>query len=330
MKKCILISSNFYFPTSISETYNNTMITLRRLILLPDLHRLNLETSCVLDILRSNHIANRQHVELVIIGIKLSELEPEDRSTHERQHSHGAIVPDKKGISAERDKCLTNSSRDSRHEEGESLNKGSHVARGFGESVFERRDASEDLRDGDENISTGLSPDIDVDCWASHGTVAAERSGEETRGVVPAHRFLVDVVLDDGCPDHGQSAGVETCSDFLDGAEVDLHLSQDRVEPEIADWDEDDECEGIEVGEDVIGETVQGHNSGLRGKVVVQLVVGDPVKWIPQENGTSCESTLDLIDPLVVEGHPGWSARWLNCGWLHEFPEGAIIQALIC
>ena len=40
--------------------------------------------------------------------------------------------------------------------------------------------------------------------------------------------------------------------------------------------DQDDQCEGVEVIDDVVGYTVSHHGGSLGGHVVVQLVVCDP------------------------------------------------------
>jgi hypothetical protein len=49
-----------------------------------------------------------------------------------------------------------------------------------------------------------------------------------------------------------------------------------RVDGEIAERDEDDYGEGVEVGEDVVGRTVYCQCGGLGDEVVVDLVVGEP------------------------------------------------------
>lgn len=67
----------------------------------------------------------------------------------------------------------------------------------------------------------------------------------------------------------------------------------------------------------------------MGGQVVVELVVGDPVQRIPAKDGACSKSTANFINPLVVEGHPGRTARRFNCRRLDSFPESAIIQMLV-
>lgn len=111
-------------------------------------------------------------------------------------------------------------------------------------------------------------------------------------------------MLDDSGPDHGGAAGEETGGDPLDGGEADSLLAQGGVDEEIADGDEDDQREGIQVGENVVGNAVQRHGGGLRGQVVVDLVVGDPVEWVPEEHAAGVPATADFVNPGVVESHP--------------------------
>lgn len=85
---------------------------------------------------------------------------------------------------------------------------------------------------------------------------------------------------------------------------MDLHLSQKRIEPEITDGDENDKCKGVEVGQDIVWQTIQLHDGSLRRKIVVQLVICKPVKREPAEDGASSEATAYFIDPSIVEGHP--------------------------
>ena len=108
--------------------------------------------------------------------------------------------------------------------------------------------------------------------------------GFGARSIGPAFGLLVDVCLDDASPDHSRRASVEAPRNLLDGREVDLHLSQPGPEEKVTDENQDDECEGVEVGEDVVGEAVESHDSGLGGEVVVQLVVSEPVNGVPQED----------------------------------------------
>lgn len=130
-------------------------------------------------------------------------------------------------------------------------------------------------------------------------------------------------MLQDGGPDHGCHAGEETCGDLLDGAKIDAGLAKSRIEEDVAEWNENDERERIEIVKDVVWKAIQRHRRGLCDQIVVELVVGDPIQWIPAENRASLETSADLIHKCIVEGHPSWATGWLDVGWLCVLPEHA-------
>lgn len=83
-------------------------------------------------------------------------------------------------------------------------------------------------------------------------------------------------MLDDGGADHGEGGEHEAKGHALDGSEADVGFAEGRVQEVVHDGDEDDEGDGVEVGDDVVGDAVALHGGGLRGEVVVHLVVGEP------------------------------------------------------
>lgn len=128
-------------------------------------------------------------------------------------------------------------------------------------------------------------------------------------------------MLDDSGPDHGSGTGHEPKRHPLDWSKVDTHATETGVDNAIANWDEDDEGKRIEVGEDIVGQTMRGHGSGLGRQVVVQLVVGEPVDGEPAEDGAGLETTLDFVNPLVIEGNPGRALALDKLAGLGTFPE---------
>jgi hypothetical protein len=91
--------------------------------------------------------------------------------------------------------------------------------------------------------------------------------------VVSARAVFVDAGLDDDASlYHGCGAGVETTCDLFDGRKVDPEVADSRIDKKVKNGDKNEECKGVEVGEDVIGDTIQPHDSCLRGQVVVDLL----------------------------------------------------------
>lgn len=123
--------------------------------------------------------------------------------------------------------------------------------------------------------------------------------------MVSARIALVDIMLRDSCPDHSRGTGHEAPEDLLERRELDTNAGEEGVElrrtvrrldpgqdgegmgdgrtyEEIAEGDEDDEGEGVEVVDDVVGNAVSDHGGGLGGQVVDDLVIREPCKFTAQ------------------------------------------------
>ena len=159
-------------------------------------------------------------------------------------------------------------------------------------------------------IRTRLDPNVD-------GTLALFASVR----AVAARVSFVNVVLNNSAPDHGQAPHKKATSNTLQRCEVDLHFSLPGVNEAIEDRNEDDERDGIQVGDDIVGNTIEFHGSGLRCQVVEDLVVREPVKREPQEHTASLETTADLINPCVIEIHPCGTVAVGVARWLSTVPE---------
>lgn len=264
----------------------------------------------------SAQVTDGQHVELVFLGVELAVSEPEADAADEGDDGHGAVVPNEQRVRGQRVEGLANGRRDGRHEKGEGGDERTHVLWGLAETVFERGDGGEDFRNGDEHISAGLRPNVDRNVVARGGLVAA-------LGV------LVDVGLDHARPNHGHAAHEKTGRDLLDGREFDSHLAEARVDDHVANRNQNDEREGVQVRNNVVGDAVQGHGRGLRRQVVVQLVVREPVQGVPKEHLASLPTTANFIDPGIIKDHPLGPILRRNARGLQVVPKGAVMQALV-
>lgn len=106
-----------------------------------------------------------------------------------------------------------------------------------------------------------MNPNVEVD----------EGLGFASRRVLAADRALVDEGLGDTGEDHGDRSAHESGKDLLDRGKVDTGAAEGRVDKEIEDRDEDDQCEGVQVVEDIVGETVSVEEGSLRSQVVVDF-----------------------------------------------------------
>jgi len=63
------------------------------------------------------------------------------------------------------------------------------------------------------------------------------------------------------------------------------------------------------------------HGVGLRGEVIVDLIIGYPIEWIPEEDRASLETSSNFVNPLIIESHPFGAAGGIDVGWLDSLPE---------
>ena len=194
-----------------------------------------------------------QHIQLILIAVQLPIHNPKAHPAHKTQYRANPIIPHQQRIIGKIHKRLSERRADRRHKQVKAHHKTAHVAGGFGERVFQRGDAREDFRNSNEDVRACLRPDVDFD------------DGVAGSSVVAAVGLPVDILLEDGGPDHGCCAGEKPERDFLDGGEVDAHFPQARVDEAVDDRDQDDQSEGVEVGEDVVGDVVERHSGRLRG-----------------------------------------------------------------
>ena len=101
----------------------------------------------------------------------------------------------------------------------------------------------------------------------------------------------VDVVLNDGGPNHTSRCAHESQSDLPDRSESDALLAEPGIDEQIADRDEHDQGDRIKLSDDLGRYASVLHSVGLRGEVVVELIVADPVERVPQEDRASFEPT---------------------------------------
>ncbi|VUC28694.1 unnamed protein product [Clonostachys rosea] len=208
-------------------------------------------------------------------------------------------VPHKQGISRETNESLADGSSKCGHEKTDRLDHGAHVLGRLGIGILERGDGTENLGESHENVGSRLYPN-----GYGSGRAGLARSVPATLGL------SVDVILNNGGPEHGGRAGVETAGDLLDGGEADVQFTKRGVEALVADDDEQNERYGLQHKNDIVGDTVASQNGGLRDEIVAQLNVAEPEQGIPHEDAAGLEATAKLVDPSIIKGHPDGAVLW--------------------
>lgn len=258
-----------------------------------------------------------QHVKDVLVLVGRTLVDPEQDTTDESQDSNDTVVPHEQGVLGQRDKGLTDGVGERGHEVPVRGDERTHVLGSLGEGEFQTGDGGEDLGETDKHVGDSLGPHVD---WRRVITAVH---------LVAAGARLVDVVLDNSCRDHSERGKHETECNALDGGEADAGLAERGVEEVVNDGDEDNQGDGVEVGDDVVGDTVTGHGGSLGGKVVVHLVVRQPVQGNPSEAGAGAQTTGNLVDPGVVELHPCGLAV-AEVARLNILPEALALEGLAC
>lgn len=149
--------------------------------------------------------------------------------------------------------------------------------------------------------------------------MVSESSDSGIEGCLDLH-----VCLNNCGPDHSGGAGEETSCDPLDWREFDACFAESGIYENVANGDQDDEGKRVQVGEDIVWHAMQSHGGGLGREIVVDLVVGQPVQGVPEENFAGGPSAGDFIHPGIVELHPSGFGSGRHVGRLSAAPEGAV------
>lgn len=190
-------------------------------------------------------------VPLVLLLVEVLEAEPEADAAGGGDDGDGAVVPDPVGVAGERGPGLAQGGRDGGHGEIDAHDDRLHVVGRLGEGVLVRGGVCEDLGQAHEDVGEALGPDVD-------GSDALL-----VRGVLAAGGHLVDVVLHHGGGDHGHGGEAEAEGHALQRGEVDADLAEAWVHEAVQDGDHDDDGDGVEVLDQIVGGAVQLHGRGL-------------------------------------------------------------------
>ena len=110
----------------------------------------------------------------------------------------------------------------------------------------------------------------------------------------------VDDVLNNGGVCEADGSEEETNGDAGNRLELDLELAEDGVNHHVEDRDEHNDRDGVKVLHQIVGHTVALHLTGLGNEVAGELRVADPEDGVETEDLASHESTLQLLDEVVV------------------------------
>jgi len=130
-----------------------------------------------------------------------------------------------------------------------------------------------------------------------------------------AWAHLVDIVLKNTCVDHRSTNDHEASRNALNGAEVDAFSAEEWVNNVIEDGNEDDDRDGVQILDQVVGRAVQRHRRRHRTEVAFILRVAEPKYRGPQEDLTRRDGTGHFADEIIVPGEVLWTSRIRVGGW---------------
>jgi hypothetical protein len=91
----------------------------------------------------------------------------------------------------------------------------------------------------------------------------------------------------------------------------------------------DDDGNGVKVGENVVGNTAELHGGAHLSQVGVHLTVCKPEDGYPEEDGAGSETTSNFVNPGVIEVVPLGRGRTQN-GRLDSGPHVTVVPVLVC
>src|SRR5271154_21166 len=92
--------------------------------------------------------------------------------------------------------------------------------------------------------------------------------------------------LNPSCVSHRSSSKHESKVDASNRTELDANLAESGVYTQIHDGDKDDECERIDVLQEVVRNPMTFHFTGLRNQIVQHLIIAHPVNRKEKEDST--------------------------------------------
>lgn len=190
-------------------------------------------------LVRGTEVSSGEQVEglLLLIGLVVGPVE--EGTGTEGDDGDTAVVPDEMGVVGQRRESLGKSSGEGSGEALDTHDERPHVLGGLGVSILERRHGGEDLGNGDQDVDTSHSPDVDGGLVIGILGVIVSRS---LVAVVCQSMSLfvalenLHVVLEHGSPEHSKTTEDETGADLLDGGEVDVVLAQKGVNEQVKDY----------------------------------------------------------------------------------------------
>ena len=244
-------------------------------------------------------------IHLLFILVVMVESEPESDSSGESKARNTGIHPQNLGVDEDGDECFVERGAEGVREEVQALDEGFHARWGFGVGVFETGHGDEDFGDADEEVCWGLDGDVDV-VWQL--CAVGCNASLAVQGRLEAWSRLVDQSLDTSSVGEREGSQDETDRDASHWSQLIAGTAHERVDDAVEDWNEDKDGDWVEVLHLVVWHAMALHLSSLSYKVGRKLAVADPEDWVEHEDLAGTESTVELVDEVIVPWDSAGSA----------------------
>ena len=269
-------------------------------------------------------LASSNGIKVVLLPIVSVENHEEDGSNDPGDDSEGTVEPDKLLLGVDIDQGKVEDGGEGILELRERSDNRLHTNGSLSEGVFVGGDGSEDLGHADHDIWTSDNPDVD---GSRVGLTSLVFTGGGSDALSSARRALGDVGLEDGGVDHGETSDEEASIHTFDGGEVDVASAEEGVDQVVEDRDHDDDTDRVQVLDQVVGSSFEGHASSGGSQVSINLGVAEPEERHEEEDLAGLHGTSDLADELLVPGDHSGNIVAIGAG-LGRCPEIYLLAVL--
>ena len=227
-----------------------------------------------------------------LLRVDVPEGEVEDDGKDTTGNSGATEDPGKVGIGDNRRAGKTDDIGHSRGEQVDGRDETSHVDRSARVSNTVRRDVDEQLGNTTNGEGNSQEPNADISDTGADLAV--------TGTVLAARRLLVGVVVEQGITHTAEGGHGQTGGDTGNGAVVDVKPSKRGVQAVVEDGGGGDDGEGVEVGNNVVGNTIGLQHGRQERSGGTETVVVEVLNREEAEDTSTLECAADILNELVT------------------------------
>lgn len=250
-----------------------------------------------------------------LLRVDVPEGDVEDDGEDTASNGGATEDPGEIGIGNNRRAGKTDDIGHSRGEQVDGRDETSHVDRSARVSNTVSRHVDEQLGNTTNGEGDGQEPNADVSDTGADIAV--------TGTVVAARRQLVGVVVEHGISYTADGGHGQTGGDASDGTVVDVEPSKRGVQAVVKEGSSGNDTERVEVGNDVVGDTIRPQHGRQEISGGTETVVVEVLDREEAEDTSTLECTADILNELVAPLNlvGTLKAGSSNVGRLGQFPE---------